>query len=306
MPFAKCDRNAAAVQEPPSRRSFELTRSAVSPRISLRNSGQSGIRHSRSPLASPAAWSSAASASSAENSPAECRPSAIDIAPVSVARSTTAAGANRRAWTSASASSSRPSASVLVTSPGFTARLPIAFSALGMRPTSRNGSASASSEANTPITAAAPLMSYFILFMPSRGLSETPPVSNVTPLPISTSAGTLAPRRAPAGSFTSSMKRGGCGLPRPTASTQPMPSRSIAAGSWMVARAPTRRATSRARSASAAGGRSWPGVLARSRARATASPRVTPAASAARAAAVGGWSASSSTAESGALPPPVK
>ena len=97
MPLAKCDRNAAAVFDPPSRRSFEFTRSAVSPRISLRNSGHSGMRHSRSPVASPAACSSAASVSASLYSPAAWRPSAMDIAPVSVARSTTASGAKRRA-----------------------------------------------------------------------------------------------------------------------------------------------------------------------------------------------------------------
>ena len=36
-----------------------------------------------------------------------------------------------------------------------------------------------------PITAAPPAMSYFIFSMPSEGLMEMPPVSNVTPLPIS-------------------------------------------------------------------------------------------------------------------------
>ena len=36
-----------------------------------------------------------------------------------------------------------------------------------------------------PIIAAPPAMSYFIFSMPSAGLMETPPVSNVTPLPTS-------------------------------------------------------------------------------------------------------------------------
>ena len=35
-----------------------------------------------------------------------------------------------------------------------------------------------------PITAAPPAISYFIFSMPSAGLIEMPPVSNVTPLPI--------------------------------------------------------------------------------------------------------------------------
>ena len=174
-----------------------------------------------------------------------------------------------------------------------------------MSPTSRNGSSSVASEANTPITAAEPLMSYFILFICSRGLSETPPVSNVTPLPMSTTVGTL-PRRRRAGSLTSSMKHGSFGLPRPTASVQPMPSRSIAATPCTVALAPTRCATSTARSASVAGGRSCPGVLARSRANAIASPRVTPAASARCWARVGARRARSSTRSSAGLPPEVR
>ena len=36
-----------------------------------------------------------------------------------------------------------------------------------------------------PIIAAPPAMSYFIFSMPSAGLIEMPPVSNVTPLPTS-------------------------------------------------------------------------------------------------------------------------
>ena len=36
-----------------------------------------------------------------------------------------------------------------------------------------------------PSTAAPPPMSYFIFSMPSAGLMEMPPVSKVTPLPIS-------------------------------------------------------------------------------------------------------------------------
>ena len=46
------------------------------------------------------------------------------------------------------------------------------MAALGISPTSRTGRSIAGSDANSPSTAAAPDMSYFILLMPSRGLSE--------------------------------------------------------------------------------------------------------------------------------------
>ncbi len=60
-------------------------------------SSHSGMRHNRSPLAAEAASSSVASRSSAVNSPAARCPSATEIAPVSVARSTTASGSKRAA-----------------------------------------------------------------------------------------------------------------------------------------------------------------------------------------------------------------
>lgn len=45
---------------------------------------------------------------------------------------------------------------------------------------------------SVPSTEAAPHMSYFISSMPSPGLSEMPPVSNVMPLPTSTTGACLA------------------------------------------------------------------------------------------------------------------
>ena len=48
-----------------------------------------------------------------------------------------------------------------------------------------------------PIIVAPPAMSYFIFSMPSAGLMEMPPVSNVMPLPTSPSTGFSD---APAGS----------------------------------------------------------------------------------------------------------
>jgi len=54
-------------------------------------------------------------------------------------------------------------------------------------------------------TVAAPAMSHFIVSIPSVGLIESPPLSNVTPLP--TRASTGAPGGAP--SYSSSTSRGG-------------------------------------------------------------------------------------------------
>ena len=55
-------------------------------------------------------------------------------------------------------------------------------------------------------TAAPPAMSSFMRSMPSAGLIEMPPVSNVMPLPTSPSTG---PAGAPAGSWRSTISRGG-------------------------------------------------------------------------------------------------
>ena len=63
------------------------------------------------------------------------------------------------------------------------ARLPGMFSAVGTTPTTRIGALSSAMARSAAITAAPPAMSYFIFSMPSAGLIEMPPVSNVTPLP---------------------------------------------------------------------------------------------------------------------------
>ena len=59
------------------------------------------------------------------------------------------------------------------------------FSTQGMKAvTGRSGFSSAMARM-APIMAAPPAMSYFIFSMPSAGLMEIPPLSNVTPLPTS-------------------------------------------------------------------------------------------------------------------------
>jgi basic membrane protein A len=100
-----------------------------------------------------------------------------------------------RAYHRASPRISRPSASVLITStvlpsalrrmsPGLIARPPGMFSAIGTTPTTRIGAPSVASARIAQATAAPPAMSSFMRSMPSAGLIEIPPVSNVMPLPI--------------------------------------------------------------------------------------------------------------------------
>ena len=97
----------------------------------------------------------------------------------------------------ASASTSRPSASVLTTSvvrppycrttsPGRYDAPPTAFSASGSSPTTRRRTPAARQAARTARTAPAPDMSVCIGSMASRGLTASPPVSKVMPLPTST------------------------------------------------------------------------------------------------------------------------
>ncbi len=121
----------------------------------------------------------------------------MTIAPVRVARSTISFGFTVRcAQVMTSHSTSRPSASVLMTSivwpfievttsPGRWAlpsgmfstspQMPMTF-ALALRPAIAS---------IAPATAPAPPMSHFINSMPAAGLIEMPPVSKVTPFPIS-------------------------------------------------------------------------------------------------------------------------
>ena len=68
------------------------------------------------------------------------------------------------------------------------------FSAAATRPVTRALTPRAESADMTAITAPPPAMSVFISFMPSVGLSDSPPLSNVMPLPTSTTC-----RSAPAG-----------------------------------------------------------------------------------------------------------
>ena len=117
------------------------------------------------------------------------------IAPVSVARSTMNFGLNFFAtYQSTSASTSRPSASVLMISmvwpdievtisPGRCALPSGMFSTRPMAPTALTFALRAASACISPTTQAAPPMSPFMSSMLPAGLMEMPPVSKQTPLP---------------------------------------------------------------------------------------------------------------------------
>ena len=165
----------------------------------------SGIRHTVSPEAVPASASRCATPSWLAKKPPVHWPSATFIAPVSVATSTSTAGSSSAtAYAIASAITSRPSASVLltsevrpptwvITSPGRIEVPLIEFSAAGTSPMTRTGQSTSGSAAIAAITAAAPLMSRFMVSMLSAGLMSSPPLSKVMPLPTSTTVGIFRP-----------------------------------------------------------------------------------------------------------------
>ncbi len=82
----------------------------------------------------------------------------------------------------------------MITSPTRTAEPDGMFSAAATRPVTRVRTPSADSADMAAITAAPPAMSVFISCMPSLGLSDSPPLSKVMPLPTSTTC-----RSAPGG-----------------------------------------------------------------------------------------------------------
>ncbi len=125
-------------------------------------------------------------------------------------------------------------------------------------------------------TAAAPLMSHFIVSMDFGGLSERPPESNVIPLP--TSATVLV---ASGCVYASRTSRGGRVEPMPTPIRPPYPAGRERGLVQHLEGDVGRAAACTAASASAAGDRSSGEVLTRSRTRLTAlaitSPRLTAA-----------------------------
>ncbi len=83
---------------------------------------------------------------------------------------------------------------LVTTSPGLVARPDGMLSQVGIRPTRLTLSLSSATARSVPSTLAAPHMSNFISSISGPGFSEMPPVSNVMPLPTSTTgASFLAP-----------------------------------------------------------------------------------------------------------------
>ena len=100
------------------------------------------------------------------------------------------------------------------------------FSVAGMSPTTFNLGLNSAKARNMPSTEAAPHMSNFISSIPAPPLSEIPPVSNVTPLPISTvGAAVFVPPM-----YFSTIKRSGSFEPRATDINEPMPSLATSLG----------------------------------------------------------------------------
>ena len=230
-----------------------------------KNSGAYGSACVKSPLALPASTHARSIASESLTTPAKCLPVATICAPVSVAMSMTSSHARppRRAgcdaYATPSASTRRPSASVLLislvrplrcvtTSSGRNAPDPIAFSATQRRrwtsetvEPDQADSGSAHRAPNAASAAAAPPRSDFIPGMPVRGLICKPPVSNVMPLPTTATffftrfgsppaaAGTASLRCTSAGSRPSRAAH------RPTAHIPPNPSASSAANRFTSA-----------------------------------------------------------------------
>ena len=129
-------------------------------------------------------------------------------------------GFSSSANASASASTSRPSASVLLIStvsplrevrmsPGRNALPDTAFSTAGISTRSCTCRPVAMIICAKPSTAAAPPMSFFIKPMEAPGLRFSPPVSKHTPLPTSVSRGPVSPHRR-------SISRGARSAARPT------------------------------------------------------------------------------------------
>ena len=147
------------------------------------------------------------------------------------------------------------------------------FSAQAIRPMTRRGVSSWPRASNRPMTAAAPPMSPFISHIPAAGLMEIPPLSKVMPLPTTMSGASSA---CPAGACSRMIRRGSLAEPAATAANAPMPRETMSSRSSTSQFMSWRRASLRASSAMSSGVRLLAGVLARLRARMTASAWVSP------------------------------
>ena len=131
----------------------------------------------------------------------------------------------------------------------------------------RCGTPSRAAASTVASTTPAPLMSVFIVTMPSRGLMLMPPLSKVMPLPTSTTCERCSPRRPRGGVQATRTSAGGVADPPPTASRPPNPPAARAAASSTSTSTPgTSRASSTAVAATHIGFFTDDGVVARSRA----------------------------------------
>ena len=199
------------------------------------------------------------------------------IAPVSVARSTTTSGPKVScAHQIASHSTSRPSASVLITStvwpfmvvttsPGRWALPSGIFSTRPTTPTTCALDLRAAIACIAPVTAPAPPMSHFMSSMPAGGFRLMPPVSKVTPLP-TRHTGFTSSRPVPFQRMA--RMRAGRTEPCATPSSAPMPCFFMSASSRMVSSTPS-AARSRALSTKLSGYSTFGGNVTSVRVRAT-------------------------------------
>mmetsp|Transcript_1970 Transcript_1970/g.6835 ORF Transcript_1970/g.6835 Transcript_1970/m.6835 type:complete len:217 (-) Transcript_1970:993-1643(-) len=172
----------------------EFLRSATLLLRSLRYGLCRGRGHTGSCTSSPARCSSVPSSGLLVSTAGMSPPSATRAAPVSVAKSMHRSLPSSAASARASASTSLPSASVLVisvvspfleviTSPGRMALPPTLFSTAGTSTRKRTRRFVAMMSMASPRAWAPPAMSFFISFMVGPVLMFRPPVSKHTPLP---------------------------------------------------------------------------------------------------------------------------
>ena len=219
-------------------------------------------------------------------------PSATLTAPVSVAASMRCVAPSRTACVNASASTSRPSASVLITSivlpfiactmsPGRVAEPLGMFSTRPSRQLTRCLMPSRAIAVIAPSIVAAPAMSYFIFSIDCAGLRDRPPVSNVTPLPTRNRCESPV---ASLGFQARRTSRGGRAEPLATLRSEPAPSASSPASSSTSTSSPAAWPIDSAMSANSTGPRSFAGMSTRRRVRFTDSPTIRPASNAAESA----------------------
>ena len=187
--------SSAALMEPACRPPLFFI-SATSLLMSGWYSANSGSSQNFSPARCPAWMRLFTSGASLPITPVQTLPRVVTMAPVRVAMSTRRVMPRCRARLRASASTSRPSASVLMismvlpfiartTSPGRCAEPPGIFSVAATMPVTLMRGRSCPRACIAPSTEAPPAISPFIDSIPAAGFSDMPPVSKVMPLPIS-------------------------------------------------------------------------------------------------------------------------